>query len=913
MRFLSLFLLSTALFAEIDFTTGQAARLVVGQSTFTAQESGASATLLGAVGGLAYVNDMLLVADSNRLKATPINHRALIYKNLSQQLPGPLDELPVSDVRCPVCLGTADVVLGQPSLDEAELHVAAADTLRTPTAIASDGVRVAVADTDNNRVLIWNSIPATNGQPADVVVGQPDFESYASTGSSPTPQSLRGPQGVWIQDGRLFVADTGSNRVLIWNSVPTGNHQAADVVLGQKDFTRFVQPDLTKAELEPKANTLLTPVSVTSDGQRLYVADLGHNRVLIWNQIPAQNQAPADLVIGQPDFESAIANNSKNLCEAESQDDEGNDIFPRRCGATLDFPRYALSDGRKLFIADGGNDRILVFNELPTENGYNADIVIGQITDKVNLVSDSAFPGDVASVGVVRTPLSLAWDGLNLYASDPFNRRVLVFTMAEQRVANTGVRNAASFEVFAIGYVSFSGEVEKDASVTVTIQEEREHTYTFKEGDDLAAVTDGIVAVINAGEGDPDVFATPNPVYATVLLTARMAGEAGNDVTYAAMTSDGAKVAADTGGSKLKGGGEASKIAPGTIVSIVGEDLSEVTEAAPFLTASELPKELGGVQVYLDGIRAPLYFVSPTQINAQMPVEVYDTQSVSAYVRTEQADSSVVASNAIAVPIIQYNPGVFAREGTDPRPAAAVHSSSQAMGVVLVDGQAKAGDVATVIIQEERRYSYTVKDEDVPEEGESLQIGLEKIRDALIELINQDPEVEAFAAGVWTRIRLLARVEGPDGNGIKYSAEASKDATVILTAVATELCCANRAGAPVTEDNPALAGEIITIYATGLGLVEPDEAREAQKTGVIYEGPELNRPFESVSSLAGEKTANVLYAGLQRGTIGLYRVDLQLNSGLPTNPITGFTIAQGFQVSNIATIPVFNPNPEEEE
>jgi len=40
-----------------------------------------------------------------------------------------------------------------------------------------------------------------------------------------------------------------------------------------------------------------------------------------------------------------------------------------RCGATLSFPRYALSDGTRLFIADGGNDRVLVFKTIPTQNG----------------------------------------------------------------------------------------------------------------------------------------------------------------------------------------------------------------------------------------------------------------------------------------------------------------------------------------------------------------------------------------------------------------------------------------------------------------------------------------------------------------------------------------------------------------
>jgi len=32
-----------------------------------------------------------------------------------------------------------------------------------------------VADTQNNRVLIWNSIPTQNNQPADLVLGQPNL------------------------------------------------------------------------------------------------------------------------------------------------------------------------------------------------------------------------------------------------------------------------------------------------------------------------------------------------------------------------------------------------------------------------------------------------------------------------------------------------------------------------------------------------------------------------------------------------------------------------------------------------------------------------------------------------------------------------------------------------------------------
>ncbi len=924
MRLIAVFLLlGGTLAAEINFLTGQAARLVIGQRTFTSQTPGVSKRLLGGVGGVAYANDMLFVADANRLNAGPLNHRVLIFKDISKKWPGPLDEIPQDD-RCPVCVGEADVVLGQKDFTSSEEVVPpAADTLRRPLGVASDGIRLAVADTDNNRILIWNSIPTVNGQPADIVLGQKDFTGNESNGFNPRKDSLKGPQGVWWQDGNLWVADTGNNRVLMWRN-PTQNGQPADLVLGAPDFTTFVQPDLTQENPKASAKTLLTPTSVTSDGQRLYVSDLGHNRVLIWNTIPTQNGQPADVVIGQPDMEARLSNNSKALCEPTGTDANGNPTYPRRCAATLEFPRFAISDGQRLFIADGGNDRILVFNEIPTENGAKADAVIGQITEFVNNTSDGAFPDDIAAAGTIRTPTSLAWDGLNLYVTDPFNRRVLVFTMAENRVAYTGLRNAASFEVFAVGRVTLSGQPAKDDEVTLTIEkgvvseEERSYTYKVTEDDKITDIVNALSQIINDAN-DPDVLAVPNPAFSSIVLTAKVAGEAGNDIEYKASTSDGSKITVDTAGPKLKGGEEASKIAPYSIVTIVGQDLADETAAAD-MDQEKLPTELGGVQVYIDGLRAPLYYVSPTQINAQMPVEVFDTKNVSAYVRTVHKDGRVVASNAIPVPIIQFNPGIFAAEGVDPRPAVAFHSSSRAMGVISVDGTAKAGDKATVII-EGRRYTYEITKED-EEAGEcpqgqdtcreKLDIQQRRVRDALIQMINsQDPRVEAVPSTQFARIRLFAKVEGPEGNGIPYSTEVSDGANIILTPTTTALCCANVAGARVTEANPALPGEVIYVWATGLGLISPEAEKKFQITGVKFRGTGLHKPVEFVSSLAGGRTANVLHCGIEPGTFGLYRCDLQLNQGLPTNPLTPLTIAQGFQVSNIVTIPVFDPTPEE--
>src|SRR5258708_23134507 len=60
-----------------NFVTGQGARLVLGQTNFTSQTPGASDTLLGGAGGLAFAGDTLFVADSNRVGFTPVNNRVL--------------------------------------------------------------------------------------------------------------------------------------------------------------------------------------------------------------------------------------------------------------------------------------------------------------------------------------------------------------------------------------------------------------------------------------------------------------------------------------------------------------------------------------------------------------------------------------------------------------------------------------------------------------------------------------------------------------------------------------------------------------------------------------------------------------------------------------------------------------------
>jgi uncharacterized protein (TIGR03437 family) len=970
MRLAALILAANMLFAG-DFLNGQAARAVIGQPFFTAQLPGpASATypgnmLLGSVSGLAYANGMLIVADSSpfRVGADPQNNRVLIYNSIfgladPNSATGPTHLPPATGEPvvnknspswwCPVCGGRADVVLGQTDFNGTGFATGASG-LRTPTAVATDGIHLAVADTDNNRVLLWNAIPATNGQAADHVLGQPDMATVTpNTGTTnvlfPAANTLRAPQGVWIQGNQLFVVDSGNNRVLIWNSWPTTNRQPADLVLGQPDFTTQTQGDLTKGIPPASATNMLNPASVSSDGTRLFVADLGQSRVLIWNRIPTQNQAAADVALGQLDMtgsspDNAYATNTTTgvqtpvMCKVSNgKDTAGNLTYPPMCEFTLSLPRYALSDGTRLFVADGGNDRVLIYSPIPTASGAAAIGVLGQTdfisdtsTDNAN---DTVNAARIASADSIRTPCGLAWDGTNLFVSEAFSRRVLVFTAASSPTL-IAPRNAASMEVFAGGLITVTGTPVAGDKVTATITNNTttrtaSYSYTVVSTDNVGKIATQVAAAINATPGDPDVLATAEPGVADVRVMARVAGPAGNNIALTTATT------AATGGTQLnassiKGGSDASHVAPGTLVAIFGQNLTaNDTVAVSFDGTNPLPTRVGtapkSVEAFANGIAMPLLYVSPSQINAQIPFEIAPASSISVFVRSTDASGVVTVANAVALPVNEGVPGYFAFSQdaggnilTDPRPAIAVHNSSYPQGVIDLELTAVTpvvGDAVSITIGS-NTYTYAVP---------ATTTTLDNVRDALVAMITaNDPNVSAVAGGQWDRVILIADKPGSAGNGLAYSGANTGTGTVTAAAYTSALCCANTTrGALVINDgivtgvaaSPAQPGEIITLYATGLGLIQPTPTG-GFVTGSPYTGVFPNKVAdylnEFVAGTFGGLSVQVLNAAMLPKTIGIYQIDVLLSTGTPNNPASEGTIAQQLFVTNIVTVPVQAP------
>ena len=178
----------------------------------------------------------------------------------------------------------------------------AANLFYVPYAACLTAQGMFVADSDNNRVLVWNKIPIVHNFTADVVLGQPNLNSRSASFGDGTATMFR-PVSAFNDGKRLFVSDRGNSRVLIWNSIPKSNFQSADLVLGQADFMS-VSPNRGGGAA---ANTLDSPGALYFDGTKLFVADFGNNRVLIWNSLPSSNGLAANVVVGQSNMTGNVA------------------------------------------------------------------------------------------------------------------------------------------------------------------------------------------------------------------------------------------------------------------------------------------------------------------------------------------------------------------------------------------------------------------------------------------------------------------------------------------------------------------------------------------------------------------------------------------------------------------------------
>jgi len=387
----------------VNLSSFQSASVVIGQPTFTTSSNnqGGSAganTLSLPYGNPLVYNGMLYLPDWN-------NKRVLGFNSV-----------PTANN------AKADFVLGQPDL-VSTTSGSAANQMMGPQTVKSYNGKLFVDEYSSNRVLIWNSVPTNTQAAADIVVGQPGFGTAVT---SCTATGLSGPESIETAGGKLIVADKRNSRVLIWNSIPASNGAAADVVLGQNSFTTCAINDDVQSGAtgtNPTARTLNWPGGVWSNGTKLIVADSYNNRVLIWNSIPTANFTPADLVLGQGDFTHRAAND-------DLQSGVTGTIIPPPTARTLNFPYFLDSNGTQLFVADYLNSRVLVWNSIPTANFTPAELVLGQGDFTHRACNDDLQSGATGTNPTARTlcrPAGAYVYGTKLFVTDTGNNRYLIF------------------------------------------------------------------------------------------------------------------------------------------------------------------------------------------------------------------------------------------------------------------------------------------------------------------------------------------------------------------------------------------------------------------------------------------------------------------------------------------------------
>ncbi len=426
-----------------DFTNFQAAANVLGQANFTTSSAGTNAAkfnlpdqaIVDPVSGKIFVSD-------------ETNNRVLRFASTAAVTNG----------------ASAEAVFGQPDFATVSSG-AGANKLNKPTGISLDAAgRLWVSDFFNNRVLRFdNAATKATGADADAVLGQPDFVTVSGGAGA---NKMFAPIGIFADSsGFLWVAERANNRVLRFdNAAAKANGGNADGVLGQPNFATITNGATATKMRGPHGLTLDT-------GGRLYVADRDNNRVLRFDAAATKaNGANADAVFGQPDFAT---------------------VSPGTTAAKMEFVLGVATDANnRLYVADGGNSRVLVLNNAGTAaSGAAATRVLGQ----PNFTSGIANNGGI-SAATLNTPYMLFFDELSssLFVGDYGNQRVLRFAPVAPTAAGVSVG----------GRVTVGGRGLTNAVVILThsngqTRTSRTGTFGYYRFDDIAAGQNVIITIVS--------------------------------------------------------------------------------------------------------------------------------------------------------------------------------------------------------------------------------------------------------------------------------------------------------------------------------------------------------------------------------------------------------------------------------
>jgi hypothetical protein len=122
--------------------------------------------------------------------------------------------------------------------DENDGHAPDASSMRWPHGIAASADHLFVSDAGNNRVMVWTKPPTQDGEPCSIALGQSDLESVDHNQAAyyPTAAALNMPYGVAVHGSQLVIADTASSRLVGVDLAHLKMGRPATTIAGQRAF-----------------------------------------------------------------------------------------------------------------------------------------------------------------------------------------------------------------------------------------------------------------------------------------------------------------------------------------------------------------------------------------------------------------------------------------------------------------------------------------------------------------------------------------------------------------------------------------------------------------------------------------------------------------------------------------------------
>jgi uncharacterized protein (TIGR03437 family) len=138
--------------------------------------------------------------------------------------------------------------------------------------------------------------------------------------------------------------------------------------------------------------------------------------------------------------------------------------------------------------------------------------------------------------------------------------------------------------------------------------------------------------------------------------------------------------------------GYGNAIAPDSLATIFGSNVASATASATLDANGRLPTELAATRVEFNGVAAPLYYVSPGQINLVVPGGL-TPGTASVVIRSAVSGST---KNGVALVIIPA-PGVFTSDGSGAGPGAILNAVTYAPAPFVVQTAENEADTRTRI------------------------------------------------------------------------------------------------------------------------------------------------------------------------------------------------------------------------